>query len=177
MSTRETRRRRELLERLSEAGRDFSDTAVMFHTALAEKVGLNASEWKMLGLLQRHGPLTAGGLAALSGLAPASVTGIIDRLERGAWVRRARDARDGRRVRVSLDQRVLERNFGELFGGLARRLEKLYARYPDDDLALLLELMTEIARRQKEATVELRERRGAQSRAGRRSGRKAARRR
>lgn len=160
MSTRrgaKGRRRQALLEQLAEAGRDLSDAAVMFHTALAEKLGLGASDWKMLGLLERHGPLTAGDLSARSGLAPASVTGIIDRLERGGWVHRGRDVKDGRRVTVTLDQRALKRNFGEFFGGLMRRLGELYERYSDDELELLLEFMAEVAQRQKEATVELRD--------------------
>lgn len=147
--------RKALLERLAGAGRDMSDAAVMFHTAIAERLGLGASEWKTLGLLQRHGPLLAGELAARSGLAPASVTGILDRLERVGWVRRRRDPGDGRRVVVELAQDVVADRMGDVFGGLMRRLADLYARYDDEELELLLGLLTEIARRQQEATAEL----------------------
>lgn len=38
-----------------------------------------------------------------------------------------------------------------------RRLADLYARYDDQELELLLGFMTEIARRQKEATAELKD--------------------
>ena len=65
-------RRAELLERLALAGRASSVATVMFHTAVAARQGLNATEEKALDLLERSGPLTAGELARQTGLAPAS---------------------------------------------------------------------------------------------------------
>ncbi|HEX6924301.1 MAG TPA: MarR family transcriptional regulator [Longimicrobiaceae bacterium] len=132
-----------------------SDAAVMFHTAMAAKLGLGPSDWKTLGLLERYGPQTAGELAERSGLARPSVTGILDRLERGGWLRRERDPEDGRRVVVRLDEAAARSFIGAYFEGLARRLEGLYARYDDSELELLLEFMREVARRQTEATAEL----------------------
>ena len=54
-------RRAELLEQLALAGRVSSAATVMFHTAVAARQGLSASEEKALDLLERSGPLTAGG--------------------------------------------------------------------------------------------------------------------
>lgn len=147
-------RRETLLERLSAAGREMSDAAVMYHAALAEELGLGASDWKTLGLLERHGRLTAGELSSHSGLAPASITGILDRLERGGWIRRGRDPEDRRRVVVELDREAVAGMDG-VFVGLARRLDELYERYDDEELELLLDFMLEVARRQKAATAEL----------------------
>src|ERR687898_2921544 len=65
-------RRAELLEQLALAGRASSVATVMFHTAVAARQGLNASEEKALDLLERSGPLTAGELARQTGLAPRS---------------------------------------------------------------------------------------------------------
>jgi DNA-binding MarR family transcriptional regulator len=131
-----------------------SNAAVMFHTAVAQRLGLGASESKALDLLDRHGPLTAGELVEHSGLAPASVTGIVDRLQKRGLVRRRRDPRDGRRVIVELDREAL----GEtrvLFEGLTRRLTELYERYEDEELELLLDFLREVTERQREATAEL----------------------
>lgn len=150
-------RRQLLLTRLAVAGRELTDAGVMFHTALAEKLGLGASEWKTLGLLERHGAMTAGALSEQSRLAPASVTGIIDRLERGGWVHRTRDPADGRRVLVELDQATTADHMGVFFVGLMQRLAELYERYSDDELELLLDFMMEIAQRQKEATAEMKD--------------------
>src|SRR5262249_15325884 len=63
--------RRQLLDALFTAGRELSAAAVMFHTALAARQGLTATEEKALDLLDRYGPLTGRQLAERSGLAPA----------------------------------------------------------------------------------------------------------
>jgi DNA-binding transcriptional ArsR family regulator len=153
---------------LSDAGRELSDAAVLYHSALAGRLGLGATDWKMLGLLEKEGPRTAGELAEASGLAPASVTGLLDRLEAGGWVKRRRDPEDGRRTIVELDwQPPADR--GGLFEGLMRRLAELYERYSDAELELLLGFMREVAARQRAATAEL-------ERGGRRRGKRSRRR-
>lgn len=50
----------------------------------------------------RSGPETVGRLGAEVGLSPASVTRLVDRLEKRALVARSRDAEDRRRVDVRL---------------------------------------------------------------------------
>jgi DNA-binding MarR family transcriptional regulator len=150
-----TRKRQQLLDEAGRVGRALSDAVVMFHTALAEKHGLGPSDWKMIGLLERRGALSAGELSELSGLAPPSVTGILDRLENWRWVQRTRDPADKRRVLVELNPDVLTKDLGSHFRGLMRRLSELYEQYSDQELASHLEFMREVARRQFEATVEL----------------------
>jgi DNA-binding MarR family transcriptional regulator len=62
--------------------RALSTAIVLFHEAIAARLGMSSAEWKCLGFLEEHGPLTAGRLAALSGFTTGAVTGIVDRLER-----------------------------------------------------------------------------------------------
>ncbi|MEV8019466.1 MarR family transcriptional regulator [Streptomyces sp. NPDC086554] len=78
-------------ERLTSAGRENSAATVMFHSAVAARQGLSATESKTLDLLERGGPLTAKDLAERTTLAPASVTGLVDRLENKGFVRRKRE--------------------------------------------------------------------------------------
>ncbi len=66
----------------------------------SQRLGLGGTDVRFLTLLDRHGPLTPGRLAALTGLTTGSVTGVIDRLERGGFVGRMRDDADRRKVRV-----------------------------------------------------------------------------
>jgi len=106
-----TGRRAELLAQLETAGRAQSAATVMFHTAVAARQGLSATEEKALDLLERHGPLTAGELARHSGLAPASVTGLINRLERKGFARRVRNPNDRRSVLVEIDRDRVFRPF------------------------------------------------------------------
>src|SRR5215469_10642105 len=85
------------------AVRELSSAAVLFQAALAESRGLSFIEAKALDLLERFGPLTAGELSTRSGLAPASVTGLVDRLVRKGVVRRSPHPRDGRRVLIETE--------------------------------------------------------------------------
>jgi len=74
---------------------------VLHSNEVAKQVGLGPSDSQFLGLLRLDGPLTPGRLAELTGLTTGTVTGVLDRLERGGFVRRERDAADRRRVVVT----------------------------------------------------------------------------
>ena len=150
-----TGRRAELLEQLAMAGRASSVATVMFHTAVAAKQGLNASEEKALDLLERSGPLTAGELARRSGLAPASVTGLINRLEHKGFARRIQNPSDRRSILVEADVERMYARVAPLFADWARSLQELYAGYSDQELEVILHFLTEAARRQQEATAHL----------------------
>ena len=113
--TRPLDRRAELLEQLALAGRASSAATVMFHTAVAARQGLSASEEKALDLLERSGPLTAGELARRAGLAPASVTALVDRLERKGFARRIPNPGDGRSVLVEVDSERVYATVAPLF--------------------------------------------------------------
>src|SRR5690349_21852556 len=69
----------------------------------AERIGVNATDLNCLNLVALAGPLTAGELARQTGLTTASITGVLDRLEEGGFVRRERDPKDRRRVNVKLN--------------------------------------------------------------------------
>jgi DNA-binding MarR family transcriptional regulator len=146
--------RRQLLDALFTAGRELSASAVMFHTALAARQGLSATEEKALDLLDRHGPLTARQLAARSGLAPASVTNLVDRLTAKGYARRARNPADGRSVLIEATPGRLA-ELGPLFADWVRELEELSNKYTDAELAVITDFLTESARRQKDATARL----------------------
>jgi DNA-binding MarR family transcriptional regulator len=153
--TRPLDRRAELLEQLALAGRASSAATVMFHTAVAARQGLSASEEKALDLLERNGPLTAGELARQSGLAPASVTALINRLERKGFARRVPNPGDRRSVLVEVDAERVYAVVAPLFADWVGSLHELYAGYTDEQLEVILHFLTEAARRQQEATARL----------------------
>lgn len=146
--------RTDLLTRLAMAGREQSNAAVMFHTAVASLMGLNATESKTLDLLQREGPLSPGDLARRTGLAPASVTGMLHRLQEKGFVRRRPDPGDGRRLIVTIDHDVVSRYQG-LFEGLMRELSAVYEDYTDDELALVAGWVERVTEAQQRATTAL----------------------
>ena len=153
MSSRRTRSvatRMELVAALSRAGRAQSDATVMFHSAVAERMGLSVTEQKTISILDRLGPLSAGEIAAHTGLATASVTSLIDRLESKGFAQRVRDQKDRRRVIVALRAERVSA-IGPLFDSLARSFLDLVATYEDEELAVILDFMgqaTELLRRE-----------------------------
>lgn len=142
------------VEKVLEAGRLLSTAAVMFHTAVAEQSGLTATESKALEVIQRLGPITPGELAAESGLAPASVTGLLDRLTRKGVARRTPHPSDGRRFLVEIEPDLVARNT-VLFTRFVTGLRELCAHYDAAELAVVDRFMTEAAALQQEATAEL----------------------
>jgi len=134
-----------LLEALGAVGLEHGDALVMFHAVLSERMGVSAIEQKTLDLLERDGPLTAGQLASRTGLAPASVTGLIDRLVRKNFVRRVPHEVDRRRVNVEINREHLG-SFVSLLDDLASRFGNLHATYTDDELELILDYVRHAVR-------------------------------
>lgn len=146
----------ELAEALTEAGRALSTAEILFHRAVAESVDLSPGDHKYLDVLMQHGSMSAGQLAELTGLTTGAVTGIIDRLERAGLVRRAQDPEDRRKVIVHLREDEARRKIGPAFAGLAEAMEKLNARYSEEELDVILDYMTRCANILREQTQALR---------------------
>ena len=135
-------KRAELLDALNQEARQSSTATVMFHAAIAERLGLNATDHKCADILFRMGPITAGELAELTGLTTGAITGVIDRHEQAGWARRVKDPHDRRRVIIQLiHDSELGRRASQLFQSLARSMNELASAYSDRDLALIVDFM------------------------------------
>jgi DNA-binding MarR family transcriptional regulator len=132
--------RRALLDALAEEGRAHSDATVLFHTAVADRLGLNPTDHKVMSILERHGPLPAGEIARQTGLATASVTALIDRLERRGFAARRSDPTDRRRVLVEAIPEGVAR-YTPYFMSRRDSLTSLYAPYTDEELAVILDFL------------------------------------
>ncbi len=148
--------------------RELSTWTVLFHAAVAERLGLGATDHKALGLIEQHGPLTAGRLADITGLTTSAITTVIDRLERAGYVERRKDPRDRRKVMlVAAPSPTREAAFSGIFTSLRQTMTELCARYSDDELAAISDFMTasivvlqaEIARLRAEAPKDAQGRR------------------
>ena len=131
------------------ASRESSTTAVFFHTSMAERVGLGATEEKALFLLSRLGSLTAGEIAHHTGLTTPSVTSLLDRLESKGFVRRVRDTHDRRRVIVERNEERLT-ELTRLFNSLQEHFRDFLETYSDDQLAIIADFLTRAAQRSQE---------------------------
>jgi DNA-binding MarR family transcriptional regulator len=116
-------------------GREFTTAIVVFHEAVGRLLGLSAVERKCVDVLQRLGPVTAGTIGEHTGLTTGAVTGLMDRLEKAGYVRRARDPHDRRKVVVQLvPNEQMNALLATAFGPLTDDMTKLAARYSDAEL-------------------------------------------
>src|SRR3712207_5096970 len=106
----------------------------------AERYGLNRTDVRALVAImdaaRRGEALTAGRLGEAVGLRSASVTALVDRLERVGHVRRVRDPEDRRRVSLEMSDSAMAAG-AEHFGGLARDLVGAMKGYTDEELAVV----------------------------------------
>src|SRR3954453_14053370 len=119
----------------------------------AEVHGLNRTDVRALVAImdaaRRGEALTAGRLGEAVDLRSASVTALVDRLEKVGHVRRVRDPEDRRRVALEMSDSAMAAG-AEHFGGLARDLTAAMEDYTDDELAVVrrfLEDMTAVIMR------------------------------
>jgi DNA-binding MarR family transcriptional regulator len=121
---------------------------------MAEHTGRGATDEKTIFLLTGAGPLTAGESAQHTGLATASVTSLLDRLERKGFVRRVRDSADRRRVMAELDAT----RFAELvrlFVALGDTLSLLLDGFNDAQLLTNTEFVTRATQYARQAMARL----------------------
>jgi DNA-binding MarR family transcriptional regulator len=139
---------------LLEAGRLLSTAAVMFHSAVAASAGLTVTESKAMEIIQRLGPMTPAAIAEESGLAPASVTDLLDRLTRKGVARRRPHPSDKRRVLVEIEPGYARRS-SALFEDFVSAMTEVCARYDVAQLRVITEFLNASAQCQQEATVRL----------------------
>src|SRR5262245_29404087 len=129
--------RAELLAALVGEFRQLSAATIMFHQAVADRLGMNVTDHKCADILERNGSMTAGELAERTGLTTGAITGVIDRLEEAGFARRAKDPGDRRRVIIEPCRQQMERVIGPLFESMWQASAELCARYTTEELALI----------------------------------------
>lgn len=147
-------RQADLAGNVARAIREQSDAAVIFHATLARLADLNPTDHKTMSVLERSGPMSAGEIAKRTGLATASVTDLVDRLERKGFVRRIDDPEDRRRVLVEpIAERIEETR--KRLSSLHRELSGVCAKYSSGELAAIADFLTRIAGTLRAETAKL----------------------
>ena len=132
----------------------FAARVVLFHTAVADRLGLHATDLKSLRLLGEE-PLSAGDLGRRVGLSGPAVTALVDRLEAAGYVVRERDGDDRRRVTVRAVAAKV-RQVDRLYDGQGARMAKLLSTYSDAEFAAITDFLGRTTRVLTEAADELR---------------------
>lgn len=149
-------KKRQLVEELRWAGRHQARTTVMFHQAVADRLGLHPTDHKCLDLLREEGPMSAGELAEATGLTSGAITGVADRLERAGFLHRESDPHDRRRILLRVNTDCTDSQVAPLFAGIMESWTKQCEQYSPRQLELILKFMRQ--------TIELLERETARLR-------------
>jgi DNA-binding MarR family transcriptional regulator len=135
----------------------FREAADRLDEAVARLFGLNRTDLRCIGIIYRHGRLTAGELAEESGLSPGAITTALDRIERAGYANRVADPDDRRRVLVISTQATRELG-ARLYGEVEVLGNDLLRDHSAADLGIIRDYLR--------GTREVYERQAASQRAG-----------
>ncbi len=122
--------------------RALSNQIAILNHQVGSRLDLRDVDLDCLDLLSRGGPTTPGALARTAGLHPATMTGVLDRLERAGWLVRERGDGDRRVVIV----RALGERAGEIFAqysGMNSRLDEICDGYSVAELTVIAEFLAQ----------------------------------
>jgi DNA-binding MarR family transcriptional regulator len=148
------RRRSQLNLEVRESVRDLSVQLSLLNQRISGHLELRGTDLQCLDLVDRYGPLSPSALARRAGLHPATMTGVIDRLERGGWVVRERDPADRRGVVVQ-PLRSRRSEVLRLASGMNAALAQICADYTSDELELISGFLRRTADAGRAAAEEL----------------------
>ncbi|AWS47376.1 MarR family transcriptional regulator [Streptosporangium sp. 'caverna'] len=150
------RQRRQQVRAVKEALRDLNIQLSLLNRQFGARVELKDADWDCLDLINRQGPLSPSALARVAGLHPATLTGVLDRLQRGGWIVRERDpdAVDRRAVTVRA-RRERNAELYRLFSGMNAQMDQLCEDYTDAELELIAGFLRRTTTAGNTATGEL----------------------
>jgi DNA-binding MarR family transcriptional regulator len=149
--------REEIIQTIVDRFREMSTESIMFHQAVADELGLYITDHKCMDIIHRFGAMPAGRLGEMTGLTTGAITGMIDRLEKAGYVRRANDPKDRRKTIVEpIKNKKLERKIEMIFTPLHERMHKFLSSYSDGELTFLFEAMTKLIEQTREESNRLR---------------------
>lgn len=120
---------------------------------VARLAGLNDSDLAVLDVLARDGTQSPTDLARRTGVQPATMTGVLVRLERAGWIVRRPDTADGRRVQIEVTGLA---RLTEIYRDGNRRLDEVDGALTGEQAPAVLDYLRAVADAIREATVGLR---------------------
>lgn len=136
-----------------------SGTLTVLHTnAVADKIGISATEFESMDVISHNQPISAGHLANRCGLTTGAITGIVDRLERAGLVKRVRDPEDRRRVLLEpVENEEKKKRVRELYRPMSQAFHEIAEECTSEQLEFLVDIHNKMSDRVEKIIAELRE--------------------
>ena len=123
--------------------REFIAGSIIYNQQIADRVGLRLTDMQCINVLELMGPSTPGELARSTGLSTGGVTVMLDRLEKGGYVKRVPNPRDRRSVLVRLNPTKLKK-VQAFYGEINERMVALLDETPDRELRSVVDLFSKM---------------------------------
>jgi DNA-binding MarR family transcriptional regulator len=152
----DARARRRATGELKRRFRDVNNQIALLSHHVSAQVELRDVDLDCLDFLAQHGPASPSALARRAGVHPATMTGVIDRLEKGGWIQRERAADDRRAVVISVRREAI----GEVFrhyDGMNSHMDAVCDSYSPAELELISGFLQQTADAGRRAVAEFSE--------------------
>jgi DNA-binding MarR family transcriptional regulator len=136
--------RRRRVNTVKDAIRGLRTDLALLNRRISGRLELRDGDLDLLELLARVGPMGPSALAKHAGVHPATMTGVLDRLEKGGWLTRDRDPQDRRSVVLHMRRERIGEVFA-LYSGMNRALDDLCKAYTDTELEVIADFLTRAA--------------------------------
>jgi DNA-binding MarR family transcriptional regulator len=150
----EIRSRQQAIAEIRDSLRSLRIQLSLLNYRVGSQLELKDVDLDCFDIIDAYGPLSPSALARRAALHPATITGILDRLERGGWILRDRDPSDRRAVVI----RVRRERYAELmrlYAGMNRSMNKLLADYSDSELEVIADFLQRTVSAGRTATDKL----------------------
>jgi DNA-binding MarR family transcriptional regulator len=117
---------------------------VLFHHAVAERLGLGPTDLKCLDLLRERKVMTGSELAAITGLTSGAITGVVARLEQAGYLRREADQHD-RRQQILYPALERMREIHDVFDSMRKDVAALLDGFDSHQLTAIADFLTRSA--------------------------------
>lgn len=139
---------------IKESLRELSVQLSLLNHQISAHFDLRDIDFDCLDLVKRHGPISPSALARRAGLHAATMTGVLDRLEKGGWIVRERNLVDRRAV-VLQARRERHQQLFSLYSGMNTSMDKLLTRYTVEELERIADFLRHTADAGRTATIDL----------------------
>jgi DNA-binding MarR family transcriptional regulator len=123
--------------------REFIAGSIIYNQQVADRVGLHLTDVQCINVLELIGPSTPGELARCTGLTTGGVTVMLDRLEKGGYVKREPNPRDRRSVLVRLNPTKLKK-VRAFYEEIDQRTMALLDQTPEPELRSVVKLFSKM---------------------------------